>query len=86
MNGKGKLVGYTLATTAALSFALLPVNAAYAGDSDTIQCYGVNACKGQTECKSIQNECKGKNSCKGVGLMGMSTDECTKSGGAVTPT
>jgi hypothetical protein len=37
---------------------------------------GVNACKGQSACKSFQHQCKGMNSCKGQGFVEMSKDDC----------
>jgi len=37
-----------------------------------IHCGGVNACKGQTDCKSAENSCKGQNSCKGHGFKALS--------------
>lgn len=43
-----------------------------------VNCSGVNACKGQSACKSTTNNCKGQNSCKGSGFLSMSSqDECT---------
>ncbi len=33
----------------------------------TKQCAGINACKGQSSCKSATNSCKGQNACKGQG-------------------
>jgi hypothetical protein len=41
-------------------------------------CKGVNACKGQSECKSATNSCKGQNACKGKGWVSVKTAlECT---------
>jgi hypothetical protein len=80
-----KLVGYTLATAAALTFAIAPVTSAFAADPAAVQCYGVNACKGQAQCKSAKNSCKGQNTCKGTGFMSMSSDDCSKAGGTTTP-
>ena len=36
----------------------------------------MNACKGQSACKSASNACKGQNSCKGKGFLEMSKAEC----------
>jgi hypothetical protein len=33
-----------------------------------IRCFGGNACKGQSACKTSSNECKGHNACKGQGF------------------
>lgn len=32
------------------------------------KCFGGNACKGQSECKTTTNGCKGQNACKGEGF------------------
>jgi hypothetical protein len=49
-----------------------------------VQCSGINACKGQSACKTSTNACKGQNSCKGQGIMMTKTDkECTDQGGKV---
>ena len=43
-----------------------------------VPCTGVNACKGQSACKSAANACKGENACKGKGFVNAgSTVECT---------
>ena len=46
--------------------------------SAQVPCTGVNACKGQSACKSATNACKGQNACKGKGFIETgSTVECT---------
>src|SRR3954467_14940578 len=57
-----------LAAAAAVMFATISVNAA-AADEGKLKCEGVNACKGQSSCKSATNACKGQNSCKGAGFL-----------------
>ena len=47
-------------------------------------CYGVNSCKGQSDCKTASNGCKGQNSCKGQGFKKLSAAACTTAGGSVT--
>lgn len=48
----------------------------------TVKCFGANACKGQSSCKSAQNDCKGQNACKGKGFLNTSSqEECTQKGG-----
>jgi hypothetical protein len=79
-----KLVGFTLATTAAVLFATMPAPSAFA-DTTAIPCYGANACKGQSDCRSIKNACSGENSCKGRGLTMMQPEECSTSGGDQNP-
>lgn len=48
-------------------------------------CFGVNACKGQSDCKSGNHDCKGQNSCKGQGFKKLTSSACTKAGGSLTP-
>lgn len=43
-----------------------------------VKCFGANACKGQSECKSAMNACKGQNECKGHGFMMMSERACVE--------
>lgn len=51
--------------------------------SDTIHCYGVNACKGQADCKTAKNDCKGMNSCKGQGFKEMKASACVDAKGTI---
>jgi uncharacterized membrane protein len=41
-----------------------------------IECQGVNACKGQSACKTAESECSGLNSCKGKGFLKLTKAEC----------
>lgn len=68
--------GATAATAAALLFGTLLASSTFASDAK-IHCTGVNACKGQSACKSASNACKGQNSCKGKGFLEMTAKECT---------
>ncbi len=81
-----KLICATLATAAAITFAAAPMTSALAAGTDSgVQCYGINACKGQGACKSANNDCKGQNSCKGQGfVMETSADDCTNAGGSTS--
>lgn len=76
-------LGATLAAAAALTFITAPISTAFADDAaaSQVQCFGVNACKGQGACKTAKNSCKGQNSCKGTGMMMMSADDCKAKGG-----
>jgi hypothetical protein len=75
--------GATLAAAAATLFLAgatvstlsSPANAASG------QCFGANACKGQSACKSASNSCKGLNACKGLGFSKMSDKRCENVGG-----
>jgi uncharacterized membrane protein len=69
------------ALTLAVGFAsVAPANAASSG-GEKVHCYGVNACKGQSECKSANSSCKGQNACKAQGWIALDTNECTTRGG-----
>jgi len=81
----------TLASAAAV-FALgavsfttaSPTFAADQGGSAKVQCFGVNACKGQSDCKSGNHDCKGQNSCKGQGFKSLSAAKCEAEHGSTT--
>jgi len=50
----------------------------------TVECFGINSCKGHSECKTAENACKGQNSCKGHGwLPAKSKAACEAKGGTV---
>jgi hypothetical protein len=69
--------GVAVATAAAMLFGTGLISTAVAGTEAKTHCAGVNACKGQSACKSANNACKGQNSCKGQGFLEMSKKECT---------
>ena len=76
----------TLAATAALmglagAATSIPAQAATAA---AVHCYGVNSCKGQSDCKSFNHDCKGQNSCKGQGFKAESAKACKAAGGSTT--
>jgi hypothetical protein len=53
------------------------------GARDTVHCYGVNSCKGSSECKTTAHECKGMNSCKGQGFKGIAAGVCLRRNGTI---
>jgi uncharacterized membrane protein len=65
----------------ALSSASIPTTAFAA---DTVHCFGVNSCKGMSDCKSGNHDCKGMNNCKGQGFKAESAKACTAAGGTTT--
>ncbi len=77
-----KLSGAALAAAAASFFAIGATAPDYAplaqADKAKVECKGVNACKGQSECKSASGNCKGLNECKGQGMKVMSKADCDK--------
>lgn len=48
-----------------------------------VQCNGVNACKGKSDCATASNACHGQNACKGQGWVSMTEKECQEKGGKV---
>jgi hypothetical protein len=75
MKNASKVSGAALATAAALLFSGVALGAAGAEEAK-VHCMGVNACKGQSACKTAQNECKGQNACKGQGFTELTQKEC----------
>lgn len=76
--------GAALALAAAGLFASVSLpNLAVAEEASTVHCYGVNACKGQNDCKTAQNACKGQGSCKGHGFKNMTLAQCNNAKGKV---
>jgi hypothetical protein len=84
--------GASLASVAALMAFSLSASAAPnpAGSSgaavaagDKVHCYGVHACKGNSDCKTAENSCKGQNACKGHGFKGMAASECLAKDGVI---
>lgn len=53
------------------------------GAKDTVHCYNVHACKGNSDCKTADNACKGQNACKGHGFKAQSAESCLKAGGVI---
>ena len=69
----------------ALSTAAVPTAAVAAkGAAAQVHCYGVNTCKGSSDCKTALNECKGQNDCKGHGFKAMTAEACKSAGGSLT--
>ena len=69
--------GVSIATSAALvAFAVAAPVTQAAAAGGTVHCYGVNTCKGTSDCKTAKNDCKGQNSCKGQGWVSMSKADC----------
>lgn len=74
-----------IATAAAVAFATAPLTSTLVNASHHHEkCWGVNACKGKSSCKTANNACKGKNACKGQGYMMKSEKRCKKMGGSMT--
>lgn len=79
-----RLTGFALATLAATLFATAPLAADPAAGTPG-KCFGVNACKGKSSCKSPGHSCKNHNACKGQGFVTVSKDTCDQIGGKFEP-
>jgi len=78
-----------LASQAALVAAALaalpaPALADEAQAAKAVHCYGINTCKGTSDCATAKNSCKGQNTCKGQGFKAESKDKCMADGGSLT--
>jgi len=83
MNVNSKMVSAALATTAAALFAASAIVTTANADEVKVKCYGANACKGNSQCKTSMNGCKGKNACKGKGFEMMDEKACVEKVGRV---
>ena len=81
MHTRNTVRGLALAATAASLFVLAPVTVQ--ADADVLgYCYGVNACKGRSSCKTAKSGCQGQNACKGQGFVdSVSAQTCAQLGG-----
>jgi uncharacterized membrane protein len=82
-----RILGASFAATAAI-IAVAGVTTAtpVAAKGAAVHCYGINSCKGTSDCKTAANECKGQNACKGQGFKALSSKACAKAGGSLTET
>jgi uncharacterized membrane protein len=79
--------GASFAATAALiavSAAAVTAPAIAAEGEKTVHCYGINTCKGTSDCATAKSACKGQNECKGQGFKEMTAKACTAAGGSLT--
>ena len=76
-------------TALAAAAASLMIAAAVVAPTDavaaSVKCYGVNACKGHSSCKTGASACKGHNACKGTGVVMVSAKACDQIGGRTSP-
>jgi len=84
MSSMRVISGASLAAAAALFLVAGCATSDKPAQSAEVQCSGINACKGQSACKSASNSCKGLNACKGQGWVPTaSAEDCTSQGGKV---
>ena len=82
-----RILGASFAAAAALvaiAGAATAPAIAKEGTTAAVHCYGVNTCKGTSDCKTAANACKGQNECKGHGFKAMTAAACAKAGGTLT--
>ncbi|WP_018229291.1 BufA2 family periplasmic bufferin-type metallophore [Methyloversatilis universalis] len=53
------------------------------GAGDKVHCYGLHACKGNSDCATAEHSCKGQNACKGHGFKATSAKQCLDQGGTI---
>lgn len=73
-----KKIASVIATAAAVAFVTAPFTSTVAQAAHKVKCYGVNKCKGHSQCKTASNSCKGQNSCKGKGFIKTTEKHCKK--------
>ncbi|MBA1148671.1 hypothetical protein H0Z60_16595 [Ectothiorhodospiraceae bacterium WFHF3C12] len=74
--------GAAIALAAAGLFASgVPAVASAESGTNAGKCFGVNACKGRSSCKTANSSCKGHNACKGKGFVTVSEETCEQLGG-----
>lgn len=75
-----KAKSFLIASAAAAMFIAGGAGIAAADQNEgdaKIKCEGANSCKGNSACKTADNECAGHNSCKGKGFVMLSEEDCT---------
>jgi hypothetical protein len=84
MSNMRVISGASLAAAAALLLMAGCSSYDKSAQSAEVQCSGINACKGQSACKTASSSCKGLNACKGQGWVPTaSAEDCTSQGGKV---
>ncbi len=79
-----KLSGAALAMAAAgfVGSAMVAPSIASAEEAQ-VECWGINGCAGQNDCKTAENDCKGMAECKGQGFVLLTAEACEEKGGEV---
>jgi uncharacterized membrane protein len=78
MNAKRVMLAAAAAALFTAGVTASSAQAEHHEKSETVECKGVNACKGQTDCGTASHDCSGKNECKGKGWKKMTAEECDK--------
>jgi len=78
------IAGQAALLAAALAALPAPAQADEAKAAKTVNCYGVNSCKGTSDCATARNSCQGQNACKGKGFKAETRAQCLADGGSLT--
>jgi len=81
---KARFSSATVAALMALASASFAGSATAGEKEQPAHCYGINTCKGTSQCATAKNTCKGMNSCKGEGMVVKAPSECLSAGGTLT--
>jgi hypothetical protein len=65
-----------LGTVAQAADLVAPVKGSTLRATTEIHCFGVNACKGQSDCETATSGCSTQNACKGKGWKKMQASKC----------
>jgi hypothetical protein len=65
-----------MAAMAQAADSVAPVKGSALHANDPVHCFGVNACKGQSDCHTATNDCKTLNACKSKGWKQMTAAKC----------
>ena len=82
LDTKARIPLATAAALMAMASLAVPAQAGSMAKDRMVACYGVNACKGQSDCKTAENACKGQNGCKGQGFKDLTAADCKAQGGS----
>ncbi len=77
-------VSFAAAAAVVAITAVAPTVSIAKGGAAKVHCYGVNSCKGTSDCKSGTHECKGMNDCKGQGFKELTAKACKAQHGSTT--
>lgn len=84
---KKKAINGAAVAVAAVSIALaggVSTPAKATSPAGNVRCFGVNSCKGKSDCHTPKNACKGSNSCKAQGWLYVETAKaCEDANGRV---
>ena len=78
--------GVSFAATAAIVAiaAVATATPVLAHGAKQVHCFGINSCKGTSDCAAGTHSCKGQNECKGQGFKALTKDACAAQGGSLT--